>query len=146
MTTQHNQNSKTIQEIRRDNMEALFVRFKDYVWARFPKEPERGMMKRFAQAANNDPRYMSHVRNGRKEIGHAMARKMEEGIHTLGPEFKDVVPGWMDNDHSRTVIATYEEEAIINTAQMCFQESPIETQRALNELARQILLRRVTKP
>lgn len=60
--------TKTVHETRRTNMEALFARFKDWMWARFPDEPERGMMTRFANASGISARYLSHVRNGRKEI------------------------------------------------------------------------------
>lgn len=138
--------TKNISEIRRENMEALFTRFKGWVWARFPDEPERGMMTRFAGVSGISPRYLSHIRNGRKEIGHNSARNIEKGLRALGHEFDDVVDGWMDNDQSRGGPVTLEMESLLKSVQTCYDISPLETQRALNELARRILLERVGKP
>lgn len=137
--------TKNVSEIRRENMETLFMRFKEWVWARFPDEPERGMMTRFANTSGMSPRYLSHVRNGRKEIGHATARKMERGLRNLGHEFDDVEDGWLDNDQARGVPVSAEIESLLQSVQTCYSISPLETQRALNELARRILLERVTK-
>lgn len=137
---------KTVSEIRRENMETLFERFKEYVWARWPNEPERGMMTRFANSSGMSPRYLSHIRNGRKEIGHDKARKMEAGMRNLGHEFDDVVDGWLDNDQARGMPLSPEVESLLQSVQTCYSISPLETQRALNELARRILLERVAKP
>lgn len=141
---------KNVHVIRRENMEALFVRFKDWVWARFPKDPERGMMTRFANAIDSDPdrnpaRYLSHVWRGRKEIGHGLARQMEAGMRTLGPEFDDVVDNWLDNDHTRPTPKTYGDESLHKTLEDCFRVNPRETQRVMNELASKLFPERDEK-
>lgn len=67
-------------------------------------------------------------------------------MRSVGHEFDDVVDGWMDNDHGRVVASTREQEELVASLIACHNASPIETQRALNELARRILLERVGKP
>jgi hypothetical protein len=89
--------------------------------------------------------YLSHIRNGRKQVGHDLARRIEVGMRALGHEFDDVVDGWMDNDHSRVTATSAAVEDLFHGIEACYAASPIETQRALNELARRILLERVTK-
>lgn len=126
--------TKNVSEVRRENMEALFVRFKEWLWVRFQKEPERGMQSRFANLVNTTPAYISHVRNGRKEIGHGLARDIEAGMRSLGPEFADVVGGWLDNDHSRKPAMSAEVESLMESVVTCYNISPPETQRAINEL------------
>ena len=126
-------------------MEALFERYKDWWWTRYPKDPERGMKTRFARAAKADPRYMSHVWNGRKEIGHGVARLMEQGMRAVGQEFADVVDGWMDNDHSRPKPMRYKDLSLHDTLEACFETNSIETQRAMNELVSRLLLGQVAK-
>jgi len=141
-----NSDTKNVSQIRRENMEALFARFQEWLWQRFPDEPERGMKTRFANMCEVTPQYLSHVRNGRKEVGHKLARKMEAGVRKLGHEFDDVVDGWLDNDQGRTGPMSLELEAMVHSLKMCYMQNPVETQRALNELARKILLGYVTKP
>lgn len=138
--------TKKISEIRRENMEALFERFKKYVWVRFPKDPEHGMMAKFARTipkkdgggAEDITRYMSHVWAGRKQIGHGLARRIEQGVKELGTEFDDVVDGWLDNDHSRRPAMSAEVESLMAIVQTCYDISSLETQLAINELKRRL--------
>lgn len=145
---------KNVSEIRRENMEALFERYKDWVWTRFPKHPERGMITQFANAiqdrAGSKPTdrpaaYLSHIRNGRKEVGHDLARRIESGMRALGHEFADVVDGWMDNDHSSPKPMRYKEISLHDALEICFDTNPIETQRAMNELMSRLLIEQVAK-
>lgn len=136
---------KNASEIRRENMETLFLRFKEWVWARFPDEPERGMMARFASVAGMSAQYLSHIRNGRKEIGHKRARDMENGLSNLGHEFGDVVNGWLDNDQSRGASMSAEAESLVQSLMKCYELNPLETQRTMNELVRGLLLEQVAK-
>jgi hypothetical protein len=39
--------------------------------------PEHGLITRFATFASLNPRYLSHINNGRKNIGVSLARKIE---------------------------------------------------------------------
>lgn len=133
--------TKNVSEIRRENMGALFERFRAYVWAQWPREPERGMMTRFARIIppkdedeTDMARYMSHVWHGRKQIGHSLARRVEQGVMALGHEFDDVVDGWLDNDQSRSPGMSLEMESLMKSVQTCYNISPLETQRAINEL------------
>jgi hypothetical protein len=53
--------------------------------------PERGELNRFGEFTGVNSRYLSHINNERKSIGHATARQLEEA-------FK-LPHGWMDVDH-----------------------------------------------
>lgn len=50
--------------------------------------PAHGLLKRFAEHVSVSPRYLSHINNGRKNIGDALARRLET---ESGKPF-----GWMD--------------------------------------------------
>lgn len=80
--------AESIQHIRYVNMQALYKRF----CAMYPDEPERGMLRRFATYTHISPRYLSHIRNGRKAIGHNTARTLEQAFGL--PE------SWMDVSHA----------------------------------------------
>jgi plasmid maintenance system antidote protein VapI len=65
-------------EIRRANLETLLSEF-----AQDPQEvglPEHGRYTRFAERIGTTGKSFSHIRQGRRDIGHAMARRLEEAF------------------------------------------------------------------
>lgn len=87
-----------IKEIRLENFLFLFEQFKARVRETFPNEPERGMLKRFAEQLDISKAFISHIKTGTKPIGDQTALKIE---HALGLEH-----GWMDVVHSDETVET----------------------------------------
>lgn len=89
-------------DIRHQNFMALFAQYK----AARPSEPQRGMLKGFAESAGMSDRIASHYKGRRKQIGSATARRVER---SLGKPH-----GWLDVPHpvegTRTPSAEVEEE------------------------------------
>lgn len=88
--------------------------------------PDKGMLKLFAQHLGADDRHLSHVKNGRKGIGHALARQIEqaEGL----PE------GWLDREHGDLEPRDLHERAFLETAIALFRTSPAEAQAKMVDL------------
>ena len=85
--------------------------------------PEHGLLTRFAAAAGVSPRYLSHINNGRKNIGDTVARQLESGF---------ALPhGWMDNDHDPELTDEGPEKEFLNAARQLYRESPLEAQAML---------------
>jgi transcriptional regulator with XRE-family HTH domain len=76
-----------IKKIRLENLNFLYDRMVE----QFPNEPEHGMLRRFGQRVGVSPAYLSHLRNDRKNVGHATARKIEAAFR--------LEEGWMDSSH-----------------------------------------------
>lgn len=110
----------SIQETRYRNMVALYKRF----CAMHPNEPERGMLRRFGQYVGVNPRYLSHIRNGRKAIGHNIARKFEVAFGK--PE------SWMDVSHGEIEGATNGEHEYLMRALIAHRINPAAAEAALS--------------
>lgn len=83
---------KTIEQIRNENYLFLFEQFKEEIRRSWPAEPDRGMLRRFAQRIGISPISASQHKNG-KVIGTKMANRIEDALKL--PE------GWMDTDHAK---------------------------------------------
>jgi hypothetical protein len=113
-----------IAEIRLRNYKALKLLFRDRPDQQ--GKPQHGLLVRFSEAAGVNARYLSHIENGRKNIGDKLAREMEAG---LGLEF-----GWMDHDHEVGAVqqaASPAEREFLELAQRLFRHSPVEAQALL---------------
>lgn len=111
-----------INEIRMRNYKALLLQFR----AR-PEEAslaQHGMFTRFADHAGVSARYLSHINNGRKNIGEDLSRQLEAGF--------GLPHGWMDNDHEAENMVTDDaERQFLATAMKVFRVSPLEAQSVL---------------
>jgi len=76
-------------QIRHKNFHALF---NDYI-ARHPDQPQRGMLKQFAQQLGLSDRYLSHIKCQRKNIGNSVARAIEPA--------RNLPHVWMDREPTR---------------------------------------------
>jgi len=112
-----------IKQIRSKNYHFLFGRFKASIWAEFPEEPERGMLKRFAEKLDLSEAYISHINTGYKQIGDKTARKFELALKLPN--------GWMDKEHHEGAPRTPEEDAFVAAAVKLYRESPNEAQAML---------------
>lgn len=87
-------------------------------------EPERGRLQRFGAFVGISDRYLSHVNNGRKNIGDDTARKVELAFGK--PRF------WMDTGDAG--VADTGEEIITGMAIRAWRKDPIATHAALMEI------------
>lgn len=95
--------------------------------------PRRGMLKLFAQKLELSERYLSHIKCQRKNIGHHIARAIEQKL--------DLPHGWMDQEHTiHSVPADDHEKLFIETALTLFRSRPQEAREMMMDLLRQRLL------
>lgn len=120
---------KTVTEIRYENFKTLFELFKTQVWAKWPDEPERGMLRKMAKAFDMSEKYLSHVKVGRKPIGHSTARHFESHF--------GLAVGWMDADHAGDAPRSKAEDSFVATALMLYRLAPAAAQKEMLALMRQ---------
>lgn len=120
---------RTVTEIRYENFKTLFELFKTQIWAKWPDEPERGMLRKMANAFGMSEKYLSHVKVGRKPIGHATARHFEAHF--------GLPVGWMDADHAGDAPRTKAEDDFVATALMLYRLAPAAAQKEMLALMRQ---------
>lgn len=114
---------KTIEQIRTENYLFLFEQFKEEVRRSWPGEPDRGMLRRFAQKLGISPISASQHKHG-KVIGTKMANRIEEAL--------GLAEGWMDTDHSKVVPAQDEDlVALLDSVSGLYHQSPEATRAAL---------------
>jgi hypothetical protein len=83
-----------VKEVRKQNFDFLFEQFKAKVREAWPNEPERGMLKRFAEQLSISEAFVSHINTGRKPIGDRTAMKIEDALK--------LQRGWMDESHDES--------------------------------------------
>lgn len=122
---------KTVSEIRHTNFLLLFEMFKRQVWASWPDEPERGMLRKMSKTYGLSERWLSHVKVGRKTVGHNTARKLEDlfGLSV----------GWMDQEHYGDAPRSKAEDQFIASALMLYRMAPAAAQKEMASLMRERL-------
>jgi transcriptional regulator with XRE-family HTH domain len=114
---------ETIEQVRTRNFLWLFERFKEEVRNDWPGEPDRGMVRRFAQRLGISPIYTSQIKNG-KVIGTALADKIEKAL--------GLQDGWLDTDHTKSIPAEDEDlAAAMDAFRGMYEHSPEATRAAL---------------
>lgn len=116
---------KTIEQIRTENYLFLFEQFKEEVRRSWPGEPDRGMLRRFAQKLGISPISASQHKHG-KVIGTKMANRIEEAL--------GLQAGWMDTDHNKVVPSKEQDEdkaALLDLVNNLYEQSPEATRAAL---------------
>jgi hypothetical protein len=115
-------------QIRYKNFKRLFDDFVDM----HPNEPQRGMLKLFAQRLDLSDRYLSHIKCNRKNIGNLVARAIEEKLK--------LPHGWMDREHDSLNMAIDDNEKLfVETALTLFRAQPNEAREMMIDLFRQRL-------
>lgn len=98
--------------------------------------PTHGKLARFAEATGTSARYLSHINNGRKNIGDAVARQIELGLGLQN--------GYMDNVHWQDMESNNNpgcrtcndaERNFVATALRLFRDNPVGAKDALNAYA-----------
>lgn len=113
-------------EIRKANYDALYRDFCE----KEAREglPPRGSLNRFGDFTGINPRYLSHIKGGRKQIGADIARQLEQAFGK--PH------GWLDRDHVGGVDSnTRAEREFLALALRLFRVSPLEAQSVLVNFA-----------
>ena len=115
-------------QIRHKNFRTLF---NDYI-ARHPDQPQRGMLKQFAQQLGLSDRYLSHIKCERKNIGNSVARAIETALN--------LPHGWMDREHDRPAPPADDRERLfLDTALTLFRAQPDYARELMLDLLRQQL-------
>jgi hypothetical protein len=115
-------------QIRYKNFKRLFDDFVN----KHPNEPQRGMLKLFAQRLELSDRYLSHIKCNRKNIGNIVARAIEERLK--------LPHGWMDREHDTFNMAIDDREKLfVETALSLFRAQPNEAREMMIDLFRQRL-------
>lgn len=110
-----------IKEIRKENFDRLLAEFGQ----RKASKGERGTLKRFAECYGLDPRHASQMKNGSRDIGDAIARRLEQNHK---PALRD---GWMDVQHGPGVPQNEVEEEVVEIALSIYRQSPAELLRII---------------
>lgn len=115
-----------VDAVRQRNFHILFEQYKADLRKSLPGQPDRGMLKKFAEHLDINSVYMSNINKGHKVIGVKTARQIEEKMGL--PE------GWLDTDHSRTASEMPTDDA-------AFLDSVMAVYRQAPEASRALLLR-----
>jgi hypothetical protein len=107
-------------QIRHKNFERLFAEFID----KHAHLPQRGMLKLFAERLDLSDRYLSHIKCRRKNIGHNVARMIEERLK--------LPHGWLDREHDRFTPPNNEKERL-------FVEMALALFRTQEDVAREMM-------
>lgn len=131
-----------VDKVRLRNFMFLFKQFSEDRKRKWPDEPDRGMLKRFAEHLELNPIYLSNVKTGSKKIGVKTARQIEARMNQK--------PGWLDTDHSHTVPKMDEDEAafvnsVVSAYRQCPEESRALMLRAFQALATGFLVSEALK-
>lgn len=123
-------------QIRHNNFMQLFRKFREA----HSDLPDRGMLKLFAEKLELSDRYISHLKNNRKNIGANTARHIERRLK--------LPHGWLDNIHDRQSgqpteqTANEAERQFVDTALAIYRANPVEAQRMMLEFLQAKLKRR----
>ena len=112
---------------RHENFMELFRRFRE----KNAELPDRGMLKLFGEHLELSDRYLSHIKCGRKDIGHATARTVELKC--------GVPPGWLDQVHTDLEPRSLTERAFFETAAALFRASSVQAQAVMLDLLKKRL-------
>ena len=116
-----------VSHFRQENFARLFKEFREA----HNTLPDRGMFKKFAEKVEVSDRYLSHVRNGRRELGAATARQIEA---RLGKPH-----GWMDLPHTDDEPRDADERILVEQIINLYRHSPEVVKRHIAEAIKEVL-------
>jgi hypothetical protein len=115
-----------IKEIRKENFA--------FVWAQFSCRLEGEKVKptqgAFGKQYGLNPRHVSQIKNGTRDIGDAVARRIE--LCHLPP----LPPGWMDVQHGPGVPKDPIEEKLVEIILTLYRQRPAEALKVINDLGK----------
>jgi transcriptional regulator with XRE-family HTH domain len=113
-----------VEQVRSRNFQLLFAQFKEAIRRDWPNEPDRGMLKRFAERLGMSRIYLSQINNDRKTIGTETRDRIEAALK--------LPPGWMDTDHSQAALLETDDARAFNEAVMSlYSQTPEAAKSAL---------------
>ncbi len=116
-----------VSHFRQENFARLFREFREA----HSHLPDRGMFKLFAEKVEVSDRYLSHVRNGRRELGNATVRQIEA---RLGKPH-----GWMDLPHTDDEPRDADERTLVEQIINLYRHSPDVVKRLIAEAIKEVL-------
>ena len=93
--------------------------------------PNRGLLKLFAEKVDVSNVYLSHVKCGRKQIGAAIARKIEA---KCGKPH-----GWMDQQHDDGEAQSSEERMLVEQILIIYRNTPGTVKRLITDAIKKAL-------
>lgn len=108
-----------VSDTRMVNLLALYQQFRDAN----SHLPDRGMGKLFSEKLGISNDFFSHLKCGRKTVGHALARRIE--IQTSKPE------GWLDQEHSEIDPKNLSERNFMETVMAVYRSDPAGAQQLM---------------
>lgn len=116
-----------VHQTRITNFLALFRQYRDAN----SHLPNRGMLKSFSERVGVSPVYLSHVKCGRKEIGGAVARKIEAACgHDVG---------WLDQSHGETDPRDADERMLVEQILAIYRLAPGKVKRLITDAIKEAL-------
>jgi transcriptional regulator with XRE-family HTH domain len=113
-----------VEQVRSRNFQLLFAQFKEAIRQQWPDEPDRGMLKRFAERLGMNKIYLSQINNDRKIIGTETRDKIEAALK--------LPAGWMDTDHSQEALLETDDARAFQEAVMAlYSQAPEASKSAL---------------
>ena len=106
----------TVSETRKRNLLWLRKQFEEDLLRKFPDEPRLGLDKKFSERIGLNPKYFGHIKQGRRNVGNALARNVEETFR--------LPVGWMDVSHADTAGGTEEEDQLVSSVLALYRTNP----------------------
>ena len=113
----------TASAIRKRNLLWLREKHQKKVQTDFPDAPDHGMDRHFAEHIGLNPKYFGHIKNGRRNVGNALAREVERVF--------GLPIGWLDSEHAEAAGASRDENEVVAAALRLFRLNPDAARRAL---------------
>jgi hypothetical protein len=113
-----------IKEIRKQNFAALFADFE----RRQREANAKATLVEFGKQYALNHRHVSQIKNGSRDIGDAVARRLEQ-LHT-----PPLSPGWMDVQHGPGVPKDEVEEQLVEIMLTLYRQQPAEALKVIKEL------------
>jgi plasmid maintenance system antidote protein VapI len=115
-----------IKQIRKQNFRELYSRFERNQEAKRVK----ATLVEFGKKYGLNNRHVSQIKNGTREIGDAIARRLEQQHNPPLPQ------GWMDVQHGPGVPKDQVEEQLVEIILTLYRQRPAEALRVIKELGK----------
>jgi hypothetical protein len=115
-----------IKEIRKENFDSIWAQFA----CRLEKENAKATQGAFGKQYGLNPRHVSQIKNGTRDIGDAVARRIE--ICHIPP----LREGWMDVQHGPGVPKDVVEEKLVEIILTLYRQRPAEALKVINDLGK----------
>ena len=119
---------------RQQNFIVIYKEFRENYQKQHPEQPNRGLLKLFAEKMQMSQAHLSHIKCGRKQIGSSVARQIEE--------FSGKPHGWLDQTHDESTPEGGDEKIMLEQILMLYRNSPGHVKRLIADAMKEALDRR----